>query len=104
MWVVDCSDHSTVHMVGGLHLLVWIFGGEHREHRYHHVPGNKAGSFIKNTNAPPLQGHTPDSSRLCSSSTAWGSQLIIDLAWRPVFYDPGILITLTVTWDCLMNL
>lgn len=59
---------------------------------------------MKSTNALPLQGHAPDSSGLCSSSTAWGSQLIVDLAWRPVFYNPGILITLTVTWDCFVNL
>lgn len=63
-----------------------------------------AGVFMKSTNAPPLQGHAPDSSGLCSSSTAWGSQLIVDLAWRPVFYNPGILIAFTVTWDCFVNL
>lgn len=65
---------------------------------------NKAGVFMKNTNAPPLQGHAPDSSGLCSSSTAWGSQFTVDLARRPVFYNPGILIALTITWNCLMNL
>lgn len=59
--------------------------------------------LMKGTNALS-QHHTPDSSRLCSSSTAWRSQLIVDFAWRPVFYNPGILIALTVTWDCLMNL
>ena len=28
----------------------------------------------------------------------------MDFAWRPVLYNPGILIALTVTWDCLMHL
>lgn len=51
-----------------------------------------------------LHFYTPDFSRLCSSSTAQGPQLIVDFAWRPVFYNPRILIALTVTWDCLMHL
>lgn len=51
-----------------------------------------------------LHFHTPDFPRLHSSSTAQGLQLVVDFAWRPVLYNPGILIALTVTWDCLMHL
>lgn len=65
---------------------------------------SNTGVFMKGTNALSPHRHTPDSSRLCSSSTAGRSQLIVDFAWRPVFCNPGILIALTVTWDCLMNL
>lgn len=65
---------------------------------------SNTGVFMKGTNALSPHRHTPDSSRLRSSSTAGRSQLIVDFARRPVFCNPGILIALTVTWDCLMNL
>lgn len=51
-----------------------------------------------------LRFHTPDFPRLRSSATAQGPQLVVDSAWGPVFYNPGILIALTVTRDCLMHL
>lgn len=51
---------------------------------------------------PPF--HTPDFPKLHSSATAQGPQFIVDSAWGPVFHNPGILIALTVTRDCLMHL
>lgn len=53
---------------------------------------------------PCLRFHTPDFPRLRSSATVQGPQLIVDSAWGPVFYNPGILIAVSVTRDCLMHL
>lgn len=105
--MVDCRGLLTAHRVGGTYLFPCILKlSRVRGHGMDIIRflDSNTHVFRKIANALSPQCHTPDSSRLCSSSTAWRSQLIVDLAWRPVFYNPGILIALTVTWDCFMNL